>query len=157
MRVTWVAVAVEKSRMAGVVRLQGLNGLRKTLTSLTSRRTINSSAKKFEAKAQTECPPSSAPKENWVSYGFDKRDKTIDRRVTAQTLFFSVTLCLVIGGSYLCFLPDPLLRDWSQREAYLVLREREAKGLPPIDRNLVDPATVVLPTDEELGDTEIII
>jgi NADH dehydrogenase (ubiquinone) 1 beta subcomplex subunit 11 len=47
--------------------------------------------------------------------------------------------------------------DWMRREAYLLLREREANGLLPVDRNLIDPAKVQLPSEEELGDTEIIV
>ena len=37
------------------------------------------------------------------------------------------------------------------------LRRREAAGLPLIDKNLVDPEKFDLPTDEELGSTEIVI
>ena len=49
--------------------------------------------------------------------------------------------------------------SWTQREAYLELARREANGLPLIDPNLVPPEKMkkYLPTDEELGDTEIII
>uniref|UniRef100_A0A7R9I294 NADH dehydrogenase [ubiquinone] 1 beta subcomplex subunit 11, mitochondrial n=1 Tax=Timema bartmani TaxID=61472 RepID=A0A7R9I294_9NEOP len=65
------------------------------------------------------------------------------------------------GGSDFTFIfayvPDFQLRDWAQREAFLELRRREQLGLPPIDRNLIDPEKITLPTDEELGDTEIII
>lgn len=47
--------------------------------------------------------------------------------------------------------------DWAQREAFLQLRKREAEGLPLIDPNLVDAEKIELPSDEELGNTEIII
>lgn len=57
----------------------------------------------------------------------------------------------------MAYYPDMNLSEWSQREAFIVLRERELAGLDPIDPWYVDPATVELPTDEELGDTEIII
>jgi NADH dehydrogenase (ubiquinone) 1 beta subcomplex subunit 11 len=63
----------------------------------------------------------------------------------------------VFGGFVFTYYPDVMLRDWSQREAYLELRRREALGLPRIDRNLIDPSKIVLPSDEELGDTDIII
>lgn len=43
------------------------------------------------------------------------------------------------------------------REAYLQLHRREKLGLPLVDKNLIDPAKIELPSDEELGDTEIII
>jgi NADH dehydrogenase (ubiquinone) 1 beta subcomplex subunit 11 len=49
------------------------------------------------------------------------------------------------------------MNDWSQREAFLELRRREAAGLPLIDCNLVEPSKISLPSDEELGTTEIII
>ncbi len=45
--------------------------------------------------------------------------------------------------------------DWAHREGMLLLREREAAGIFPIDKNFVDPAKLELPTDEELGDTPI--
>ena len=55
------------------------------------------------------------------------------------------------------FLPLPFFSkvDWSHREAMILLRERENAGIFPIDKNFVDPAQLELPTDDELGDTEI--
>jgi hypothetical protein len=49
--------------------------------------------------------------------------------------------------------------DWHRREAFLELARREQLGLPLVDRNLVDPDKVMkqLLSDEELGDTDIII
>ncbi len=53
--------------------------------------------------------------------------------------------------------PDQNLEDWAHREAYIVLREREAKGLEPISRDLIPAEEVVLPDDEELGDAPVMI
>lgn len=94
---------------------------------------------------------------NWMSYGFDTKDKTNDRNSVKGSFFFAVTLCLVWGTFYWAYLPDPQLRDWAQREAYLELRRREKAGVELVNPNYVDPATISLPSDEELGDTEIII
>lgn len=94
---------------------------------------------------------------DWVSYGFEFRNKEVDRSVMRATLFVTVTLCIVGGTFIWAYLPDRQMLEWAQREAYLVLREREAAGLDPISPDLVDPNTIELPTDEELGDTEIII
>lgn len=94
---------------------------------------------------------------NWVSYGFDRDDKENDRRVMRGCLFISITVCMIFGGFFLAYTPDAKLRDWSQREAFILLREREAAGLLPISPNLIDPSLVELPSDEELADTEIII
>lgn len=49
------------------------------------------------------------------------------------------------------------MRDWAQREGYLELRRREAAGRDPISPDYVDVNSIVLPSDEELGSTEIII
>ena len=49
------------------------------------------------------------------------------------------------------------MKDWAQREAYLELRRREAEGLLPIEPNLISPDKVELPSDEDLGNAEIII
>ena len=48
-------------------------------------------------------------------------------------------------------------QHWLQREAYLELERREKAGLPLIDRNLVPVEQVELPSEEELGNVEIII
>jgi len=62
-------------------------------------------------------------------------------------------------GGYVLYTygPDRGLKDWAQREAYLTLRHREAAGLALISKDYVDLAAISLPSEEELGDTEIII
>ena len=47
------------------------------------------------------------------------------------------------------------LHNWAQREAYLLLKEREDAGIFPISKDFIDPEKVNLPSDEELGDIEI--
>ncbi|XP_031632821.1 NADH dehydrogenase [ubiquinone] 1 beta subcomplex subunit 11, mitochondrial [Contarinia nasturtii] len=94
---------------------------------------------------------------NWVSYGFSREDKEEDRQYTRGTYFFGVTLACVGTIFVWSYLPDRQLLEWSQREAYIVLREREAAGLEPIAPDYIDPSLVVIPSDEELGNTEIII
>lgn len=94
---------------------------------------------------------------DWVSYGWDRRDKTHDRNMMKSTFFLSITLCMVVGMTVWAYAPDRLLKDWACREAFLVLREREAAGLDPIDPDYFTQSKITLPTDEELGDVEIII
>lgn len=96
-------------------------------------------------------------KKKWVSYGFSEENEADDVHALHQTMFVTVTLCLVVGGTVMAYFPDVKGTDWAQREAYLQLRYREEHGLPPIDPNLIDPSKIKLPTDEELGDTDIII
>lgn len=49
------------------------------------------------------------------------------------------------------------LQDWSQREAFLQLDYREKNGLPLIDPELIPVEKLNLPSDEELGDFNIVI
>lgn len=55
------------------------------------------------------------------------------------------------------YYPDVRMRDWTQREAYIELARREAAGLPAIDPDLLPRESINLPSEEELGDFEIII
>lgn len=133
--------------------------LRRVLPNLTGRRFISTS-KTTKTDAVAVKPKTDVIRQtdkNWVSYGFDNKSKSLDRVVTHLVFFSTVSLFLVFGTFYVAYLPDYSLQDWSQREAYLELRRREAAGLPLIDPNLIDPAKITLPSDEELGDTEIII
>lgn len=156
--------------MAGLVRLRNLQKLVNRLSVAPITRTqqfpalyravgTSSSQKSDTTTSVTEkiedaCKPRVKP---WVSYGFSDEDQDIDKHLMHLTVFVAISICFCFGGWLLIYIPDFRQRDWMLREAYLVLREREAKGLPPIDPNLIDPAKVKLPTDEELGDTEIII
>lgn len=47
--------------------------------------------------------------------------------------------------------------SWGTREAFLELERREREGLPLVNPNYIDPSQMELPSDEELGDTEIIV
>lgn len=94
---------------------------------------------------------------NWVSYGYSRTDKQEDRQINNATWFMGVTVAICGTIFMWSYLPDRQYLEWSQREAYVVLRNREAAGLEPISANYIDPKQVELPSDEELGDTEIII
>ncbi|CAE1256721.1 NDUFB11 [Acanthosepion pharaonis] len=94
---------------------------------------------------------------NWLTFGYDLVDRDSDRFVHNMTMLITVTLC-VVGGTYvLAYLPDQKLQEWSLREAYLELERREREDLDLISPDLIDPAKVQLPSEEELGDMEIII
>ncbi|XP_055608612.1 NADH dehydrogenase [ubiquinone] 1 beta subcomplex subunit 11, mitochondrial [Uranotaenia lowii] len=155
--------------MSGLIRLNSSALLARSLMqhSLRSARLISSSQKNREAATidvskkaaakPAEPAASTAATKNWVSYGFDYKNETEDRNAMNSSFFFSVTLCLVLGGFYWAYLPDTQMLDWAQREGYLELRRREAAGLEPISKDYIDPAHIVLPSDEELGNTEIVI
>lgn len=94
---------------------------------------------------------------NWVSYGFSRTDKEEDRQITRATWFMGVSVAMGLTIFMWSYLPDRQYTEWAHREAYIVLRNREAAGLEPISADYIDPSTLVLPSDDELGNTEIII
>lgn len=107
----------------------------------------------------TNTPDFSKPLENknWVSFGFDFDDEKEDKLNMNTLGFVGITLMFVFGVMFVAYWPDFEHRNWAKREAFIRLHERERLGLDPIDKNYIDPSKIVLPSDEELGDTEIII
>ncbi|KAJ8973445.1 hypothetical protein NQ317_003299 [Molorchus minor] len=122
-----------------------------------NRRFVSTSKKNNETIKAEICKTEPQAEKNWVCYGYDYNSKQADRNAMHSITFASITLCMVVGGFAWMYMPDYNLRDWAQREAFLELRRREQAGLPLIDPNIIDPAKIALPSDEELGDTEIII
>ncbi|CAG2116381.1 unnamed protein product [Medioppia subpectinata] len=94
---------------------------------------------------------------NWVSYGWDIGNREEDRFLNRWAFLLVITISTILVPYIMLYYPDYRLHDWSTREAYLELDRRERLGLPLVDKNLVDPNLLVLPSDEELGDTEIYI
>lgn len=91
---------------------------------------------------------------HWRPFGFDYTSPIADRYYYHELYFIfffvgSTTLWLFAYG------PDFNLKEWARREAFLRTHKREALGLPLIDRNVVDPERIVLPTEEELGDFHV--
>lgn len=153
--------------MSLISRLNKLTLIRNAII-LTQRnaRLISTSPKKSDTATISTTEKSTQPlsgaaakteNKNWVSWGWDYTNEKTDKDYMNSSFFFSVTLCLVFGSFYLAYTPDNLLRDWSQREAFLELRRREAAGLEPISADYVDPALIDLPSEEDIGETEIII
>ncbi|XP_071557487.1 NADH dehydrogenase [ubiquinone] 1 beta subcomplex subunit 11, mitochondrial [Temnothorax nylanderi] len=144
--------------MAALFRMNCVQGLRRGLALMSPKETTIcrriATTPSYYDSAKEEAKP---VKRKWISYGFSQDDEVEDRHALHQTMFITVTIVMVLGITVMAYLPDVRNKDWAQREAYLQLRYREEHGLPLIDRNVIDPSKIILPTDEELGDTEIII
>lgn len=91
---------------------------------------------------------------HWQSFGWDYTNPVADRYYHHEAFVFGL-----VGFIWTMWLwsygPDYKLREWARREAYLRTYKREALGLPLIDRDLIDPERIVLPTEEEIGDYPI--
>ncbi|BFZ10841.1 hypothetical protein BsWGS_13880 [Bradybaena similaris] len=95
--------------------------------------------------------------ENWTSYGYAPGDRDTDWFYHHATMFLVVTIAFCGTCFIAAYMPDYMFRDWAQREAFLELERRERLGLPLVDPEYakIDPSE--LPSDEEIGDVEIII
>ncbi|KAJ8913619.1 hypothetical protein NQ315_013441 [Exocentrus adspersus] len=141
--------------------ITNIHRLRRVLP-FVCRRFVSTSKKNNETATADVCKAAAtttkpAAQRDWISYGFDEENKEDDRSAMHSLMFASVTLCIAVIGFFLAYMPDYNNRDWAQREAFLELRRREQNGLPLVDPNFIDPAKINLPSDEELGDMEIII
>lgn len=143
--------------MAGLARFRPQSLLK--LRPQASRNISTSKSNKDTITATKEAVTRSDAKveKNWVSYGYWDHNKSKDRQAAHLIMFTSVTLCAVGGVFIFYYRPEFTLKDWAQREAFIELRRRERHGLPLINPNIVDPSKFTLPTDEELGDTDIVI
>ncbi|XP_058799216.1 NADH dehydrogenase [ubiquinone] 1 beta subcomplex subunit 11, mitochondrial [Phymastichus coffea] len=149
--------------MSGLLRFQGI---RQVVSRLVQRRSVGTSnAKKSDTITTTPSITTSTstaectPKKNWISYGFSDVSQDLDRHLMHLSFFVGISILFTLGGYVIIYMPDFKMKDWYQREGYIELRRRERLGLPKIDINLVDPAKVKLPSDEELRaqNIEIII
>lgn len=91
---------------------------------------------------------------HWVPYGEDYTNPIADKYYMHETMA-SMIFAFIVGMWLWSYAPDYKLHEWSKREAYLRTHKREALGLPLIDRNVVDPERITLPTEEELGNFHV--
>ncbi|RUS91698.1 hypothetical protein EGW08_000524 [Elysia chlorotica] len=154
--------ALSKARPAKVIIVPLLN--QKALIS-TSKKNKDVSAsiepmeKSMDLKRLTEHFENTDSKneENYTSYGYEPGDRDTDWFYYNLVMFSVFTLGFCWGGFIFAYMPDHKMLDWCQREAFLELERREREGLPLVDPNYVNVDTIELPSDEELGEQEIII
>ncbi|XP_020486025.1 NADH dehydrogenase [ubiquinone] 1 beta subcomplex subunit 11, mitochondrial [Labrus bergylta] len=80
-------------------------------------------------------------------HGFSQ-DPHVDLWNMRMAFFCGISVVLVIGGTFLAYIPDNA-ETWGRREAERLIVQREAQGLPLISENYYDPSTIVLPTAGE--------
>uniref|UniRef100_A0A8C0IZK9 NADH dehydrogenase [ubiquinone] 1 beta subcomplex subunit 11, mitochondrial n=1 Tax=Chelonoidis abingdonii TaxID=106734 RepID=A0A8C0IZK9_CHEAB len=81
-------------------------------------------------------------------HGFDA-DPMMDVWNMRLAFFFGISLCIVVGSTFLHYLPEFGMRKWARREAERMVKERERLGLPVLDSNYFDPSKLVLPAEDE--------
>ncbi|XP_030640545.1 NADH dehydrogenase [ubiquinone] 1 beta subcomplex subunit 11, mitochondrial [Chanos chanos] len=81
-------------------------------------------------------------------HGFSE-DPIVDEWNMKLAFFFGISVAIVIGGTFIHYLPDHGMRQWARREAERLIVQREAAGLPLMDENYYDPSKIVLPSSEK--------
>uniref|UniRef100_H0XTF4 NADH dehydrogenase [ubiquinone] 1 beta subcomplex subunit 11, mitochondrial n=2 Tax=Otolemur garnettii TaxID=30611 RepID=H0XTF4_OTOGA len=81
------------------------------------------------------------------SHGFDK-DPVIDVWNMRVVFFLGFSIVMVLGGTFVAYLPDYGMQEWARREAERLVKYREANGLPLMESNCFDPSKIQLPEDE---------
>lgn len=98
-------------------------------------------------------------KGKWDSLGWNNFDPKEDAEMASISFLLIVTFALVFFSFMWGYSPKHISKDWHVREAYLLLREREAAGVEPISRDFIDPEKVLasLPSDEDLKKAGVVI
>ncbi|XP_055994366.1 NADH dehydrogenase [ubiquinone] 1 beta subcomplex subunit 11, mitochondrial-like [Sorex fumeus] len=80
------------------------------------------------------------------SHGYDQ-DPHVDLWNMRLVFFFGFSVLLVLGSTFLAYLPDYRMHEWARREAERFLKHREASGLPVMESDYLDPSKMKLQED----------
>ncbi|XP_005085782.1 NADH dehydrogenase [ubiquinone] 1 beta subcomplex subunit 11, mitochondrial [Mesocricetus auratus] len=80
-------------------------------------------------------------------HGYDQ-DPVVDVWNMRAVFFFGFSIVLVLGTTFMAYLPDYRMQEWARREAERLVKYREANGLPIMESNCFDPSKIHLPEDE---------
>ncbi|KAI4897147.1 hypothetical protein NFI96_015196 [Prochilodus magdalenae] len=134
-----------------------LRALHSGLRSVCFARAVSNSARSRGA-AVTELQPRAVEHEehgevnefqhNPDYHGFSS-DPFVDEWNMRLAFFFGISMAIVVGGTFIHYLPDHGMRQWARREAERLIKQREAQGLPLMDENYYDPSKIVLPSSSD--------
>ncbi|XP_049622356.1 NADH dehydrogenase [ubiquinone] 1 beta subcomplex subunit 11, mitochondrial-like [Suncus etruscus] len=82
------------------------------------------------------------------THGYDK-DPVVDIWNMRVVFFFGFSIVLVFGTTFLAYLPDYRMQEWSHREAERLVKYRETNGLPVMESNYFDANKIQLPEVED--------
>ncbi|KAK3566199.1 hypothetical protein QTP86_028908, partial [Hemibagrus guttatus] len=88
-------------------------------------------------------------------HGFSD-DPFVDEWNMRLAFFFGISMAIVVGGTFIHYLPDHGMRQWARREAERLIVLREAQGLPLIHEDYYDPSKIVLPSSSDDGSSALI-
>ncbi|XP_059103403.1 NADH dehydrogenase [ubiquinone] 1 beta subcomplex subunit 11, mitochondrial-like isoform X2 [Peromyscus eremicus] len=80
-------------------------------------------------------------------HGYDD-DPVVDDWNMQAVFFFGFSIALVLGSTFVAYAPDYKMAEWTHREAEMLVKHREASGLPIMESNCFDPNKIQLPNDD---------
>ncbi|KAH0505494.1 NADH dehydrogenase [ubiquinone] 1 beta subcomplex subunit 11, mitochondrial [Microtus ochrogaster] len=79
-------------------------------------------------------------------HGYDE-DPVVDEWNMHAVFFFGFSIVLVFGTTFVAYVPNYGMVEWARREAEMLVKHREASGLPLMESNRFDPSKIQLPGD----------
>ncbi|XP_070597233.1 NADH dehydrogenase [ubiquinone] 1 beta subcomplex subunit 11, mitochondrial [Erythrolamprus reginae] len=141
-------------RLAGLQRLPGLP-VRAVSSGQTTNTTVSARVTPASRPADVvEWHPIPEEKEpnpfikNPDYHGFSE-DPVVDLQNMRAAFFFGISVALVLGSTFVYYLPDYKNKHWARREAERRVKERAEKGLPILSSYYYDPSKIVLPPEDE--------
>jgi len=98
-------------------------------------------------------------RKDWISHGFNLEDEDFDRWSYQFACFMLLTV-VIVGTTFVVKYQANKTwpnRDWVIREAFLELHRREKFGLPLVDPDFIARENIVLPSEEDLEEFDVII
>ncbi|XP_006898962.1 PREDICTED: NADH dehydrogenase [ubiquinone] 1 beta subcomplex subunit 11, mitochondrial [Elephantulus edwardii] len=142
-------------RLFAATAMRGFPAVRVCWESSASRAAVTPSAiGKRPQEASISWREDSDPKDenlyekNPDSHGYDK-DPVVDLWNMRIVFFFGFSVVLVLGSTFVAYLPDYRMREWARREAERLVKYREANGLPIMESNCFDPSKIQLPEEKD--------
>uniref|UniRef100_UPI0014875A09 NADH dehydrogenase [ubiquinone] 1 beta subcomplex subunit 11, mitochondrial-like n=1 Tax=Arvicanthis niloticus TaxID=61156 RepID=UPI0014875A09 len=80
-------------------------------------------------------------------HGYDD-DPKVDEWNMHSVFFFGFSIALVLGTTFVAYIPDYRMIEWARREAEMLVKHREANGLPIMESNCFDPTKINLLEDD---------
>ncbi|KAM4818812.1 NADH dehydrogenase [ubiquinone] 1 beta subcomplex subunit 11, mitochondrial [Thomomys bottae] len=80
-------------------------------------------------------------------HGYDE-NPTVDIWNMRAVFFFGISIVLILGSTFVAYVPDYGMHEWARREAERLVKYREANGLPIMESNYFHPSKIQLPKDE---------
>ncbi|XP_064415390.1 NADH dehydrogenase [ubiquinone] 1 beta subcomplex subunit 11, mitochondrial [Latimeria chalumnae] len=146
-------------RVAAAALFRGPGGavpLRSVSNSSRTDSSVTAAVPDSELRLREEHPASSLQEHQEVSmyeknrdyHGFHA-DPHVDVWNMRLAFFFGISVAIVLGSTFVHYLPDHGMRQWARREAERRIKEKEPKGLVLIDENYYDPNKIILPSSDQ--------